>query len=78
MSTKIQIVLSQHAASVSEPRDSIVKRVERIAREAKEKDLIGECDFARVQELRRGWPFHGDRGLDAHGGLTQRFLDGAE
>ena len=47
MSKKIQIALLQHAALASEPRDSILKRVERMAR-------------------------------DAYGGLSQRFLDGAE
>lgn len=47
MSKKIQIALLQHAALACEPRDSILKRVERMAR-------------------------------DAYGGLSQRFLDGAE
>jgi hypothetical protein len=78
MSTKIQIALLQHAASMSEPRDSILKRVDQMAREATEERLIGECDFARVQELRRGWAFHGDCGLDTYARLTQRILYGAE
>ncbi len=78
MSTKIQIALLQHAASTSEPRDSILKRVDQMACEAKEEGFIGECDFACAQELRRGWAFHGDCGLDTYAGLTQRILDGAE
>ena len=78
MSTKIQIALLQHAASKSEPRDSILKRVDQMACEAKEERFIGECDFACVQELRRGWAFHCDRGLDTYAGLTQRILDGVE
>ena len=78
MSTKIQIALLQHAASTSEPRDSILKRVDQMAREATEEGFIGKCDFARMQELRRGGAFHGDCGLDTYAGLTQRILDGAE
>lgn len=77
MSTKIQIALLQHATSASEPRDSILKRVDQIARQAKEEGFIGVCVFARVQEIRRSWPFFGDRGLDTRDALTQRFLDGA-
>ena len=78
MSKKIQIAMLQHAAFVSEPRDSILKRVDQMAREAKEEGLIGKCEFACVQEMRRSWPCLGDRGFDAHDGLTQRFLDGAD
>ena len=78
MSTKIQIALLQHAASTSEPRDSILKRVDQMACEATEEGFIGNCDFARVQELRSGWASHGDYGLDTYAGLTQRILDGAE
>ena len=78
MSTKTQIALLQNAASISEPRDSILKRVDQMAREAKREGFIGECDFARVQELRHGWAFHCDRNLDTYAGLTQRILDGVE
>jgi hypothetical protein len=49
-----------------------------MAREAKREVFIGECDFAHVQELRHGWAFHYDRGLDTYAGLTQRILDGVE
>ena len=78
MSTKIQIALLQPATSTSEPRDSILKRVDQMACEAKEEGFIGACAFARVQELRHGWAFHCDRGLDTYAGLTQRILDGVE
>jgi N-carbamoylputrescine amidase len=41
----------------------------------KEETLIAEIDPARVEEVRRGWPFLRDRRVDAYGGLDQRFLD---
>src|SRR2546427_5176369 len=37
--------------------------------------LIGEGDPARLEEVRRGWPFLRDRRIDAYGGSTSRFLD---
>ncbi|MEI6024091.1 MAG: hypothetical protein WCP80_05815 [Phycisphaerales bacterium] len=77
MSKKIQIALLHHAASASAPCDSILKRVDQMARLAKEEGLIGKCEFARVQEMRRSWTFLGDRRFDAHDALTQRFRDGA-
>lgn len=46
--------------------------------EDKEEVLMGECDFTRIEELRRGWPFLRDRRVDAYGGLTERFLDGGQ
>ncbi len=41
----------------------------------KEEVLVVECDLARIEELRRGWPFLRDRRIDAYGGLTKRFND---
>ena len=41
----------------------------------KEEILIGEIDPARIEDVRRNWPFLRDRRIDAYGGLTQRFLD---
>ena len=35
------------------------------------------CDLERVEFARTHWPFLRDRRIDAYGGLTQRFVDGA-
>jgi N-carbamoylputrescine amidase len=37
--------------------------------------LIGEVNLARIEEVRRGWPFLRDRRIDAYAGLSERFLD---
>jgi N-carbamoylputrescine amidase len=37
--------------------------------------LIGEVNLARIEEVRRSWPFLRDRRIDAYGGLGSRFLD---
>ena len=37
--------------------------------------LIAEVDLARVEEVRRNWPFLRDRRVDAYGGIEDRFLD---
>ena len=41
----------------------------------REEVLIGEVDPARIEEVRRNWPFLRDRRIDAYGGIDQRFLD---
>jgi N-carbamoylputrescine amidase len=41
----------------------------------KEETLIVECDPARMEDVRRNWPFLRDRRIDAYGGITRRFLD---
>jgi N-carbamoylputrescine amidase len=40
-----------------------------------EEILIGEVDPARIEDVRRNWPFLRDRRIDAYGGIEQRFLD---
>ena len=40
-----------------------------------EEILVGEIDPARIEEVRRNWPFLRDRRIDAYRGLDQRFLD---
>jgi N-carbamoylputrescine amidase len=40
----------------------------------KEALLIAEVDLARVEEVRRNWPFLRDRRTDAYGGIERRFL----
>jgi N-carbamoylputrescine amidase len=42
---------------------------------AEEEILVGEVDVARIEEVRRNWPFLRDRRIDAYGGIEQRFLD---
>jgi N-carbamoylputrescine amidase len=41
----------------------------------KEEILIGEVDVARMEEVRRNWPFLRDRRIDAYGGIEKRYLD---
>jgi N-carbamoylputrescine amidase len=36
--------------------------------------LMAEVDLARVEEVRRNWPFLRDRRTDAYGGIERRFL----
>src|SRR2546425_5350473 len=39
--------------------------------------LVAEVDLARIEEVRRAWPFLRDRRVDAYGGIGSRFLDTA-
>jgi N-carbamoylputrescine amidase len=41
----------------------------------KEEILLGEVDLARIEDVRRNWPFLRDRRIDAYGGISQRLLD---
>jgi N-carbamoylputrescine amidase len=41
----------------------------------KEEIVIGEIDWARVNEHRTHWPFLRDRRVDAYAGIEQRLLD---
>jgi N-carbamoylputrescine amidase len=41
----------------------------------REEIVVGEVDVARIEEVRRHWPFLRDRRIDAYGGLDRRFLD---
>jgi N-carbamoylputrescine amidase len=36
--------------------------------------VIAEIDIARIEEVRRNWPFLRDRRTDAYGGIEHRFL----
>jgi N-carbamoylputrescine amidase len=42
---------------------------------SEEEILVAEVDLARIEEVRRGWPFLRDRRIDAYGGIDKRFLD---
>jgi len=39
-----------------------------------EQILMGEVDLARMEEVRRNWPFLRDRRVDAYAGLDRRYL----
>jgi N-carbamoylputrescine amidase len=40
-----------------------------------EEVLIAECDPARLDQIRRNWPFLRDRRIDAYGPILHRWLD---
>ena len=42
----------------------------------REEILLAEVDPARIEDVRRNWPFLRDRRIDAYGGITSRVLDG--
>jgi N-carbamoylputrescine amidase len=37
--------------------------------------VVGEVDLARLEDVRRNWPFLRDRRIDAYAGLEKRYLD---
>src|SRR5271157_1121049 len=41
----------------------------------REEILLAEIDLARLEDVRRNWPFLRDRRIDAYAGITNRFLD---
>ena len=41
----------------------------------REEILVAEVDLARIEEVRRNWPFLRDRRIDAYSGIERRFLD---
>jgi N-carbamoylputrescine amidase len=41
----------------------------------REEILVAEVDVARIEEVRRNWPFLRDRRVDAYAGIEKRFLD---
>jgi N-carbamoylputrescine amidase len=41
----------------------------------KEEILLAKVDTARMEDVRRNWPFLRDRRIDAYGGIDKRFLD---
>jgi len=40
----------------------------------REEVLVVECDRARIEDVRRNWPFFRDRRIDSYAGITQRWL----
>jgi N-carbamoylputrescine amidase len=41
----------------------------------REETIYGEIDLARIEEVRRNWPFLRDRRIDAYAGIERRHLD---
>jgi N-carbamoylputrescine amidase len=41
----------------------------------REEILLAEIDLARLEDVRRNWPFLRDRRIDAYAGITNRFLE---
>jgi N-carbamoylputrescine amidase len=42
----------------------------------REEILYAKCDPARIEEVRRNWPFLRDRRIDTYGALSSRLIDG--
>src|SRR5262245_28951175 len=40
-----------------------------------EEVIVAEVDIARMEDVRRNWPFLRDRRIDAYSGIERRFLD---
>jgi N-carbamoylputrescine amidase len=57
---------------VADPFGVILKEASR----TEEEILVVECDRARMEDVRRNWPFLRDRRIDAYAPITARFLDG--
>ncbi len=58
------------ASFVSDPFGGLVAK----ASHDKEEILLARCDPARIEDVRRNWPFLRDRRIDAYGSLTKRWL----
>jgi N-carbamoylputrescine amidase len=41
----------------------------------REEIVVGEVDLARLEDVRRNWPFLRDRRIDAYSGIDKRYLD---
>ena len=41
----------------------------------REEILVGEVSLARIEDVRRNWPFLRDRRIDAYAGIDRRFLE---
>jgi N-carbamoylputrescine amidase len=41
----------------------------------REEIIVAEIDSARIEDVRRNWPFLRDRRIDAYGGITRRFMN---
>jgi N-carbamoylputrescine amidase len=41
----------------------------------RQETLYGTVDPARIEDVRRNWPFLRDRRIDAYAGMDRRFFD---
>jgi N-carbamoylputrescine amidase len=57
------------ASFVSDPFGVVLTK----ASHNQEEIIIAECDMARMEDVRRNWPFLRDRRIDAYGALTRRW-----
>jgi N-carbamoylputrescine amidase len=55
---------------VADPQGVIISE----ASADEEEILLAEVDTARIEDVRRNWPFLRDRRIDAYGDITSRFL----
>ena len=56
---------------VADPQGVLIAR----ASADREEILVAEVDPARIEDVRRNWPFLRDRRIDAYEGITKRFID---
>ncbi|MGQ0793761.1 MAG: carbon-nitrogen hydrolase [Deltaproteobacteria bacterium] len=59
------------ASFIADPQGVIIAEASRDG----EQILVAEIDEARIEDVRRNWPFLRDRRIDAYGDITRRFLD---
>jgi N-carbamoylputrescine amidase len=57
------------ASFVSDPLGVVLKR----GSNDKEEVIVQECDPARIEDVRRNWPFLRDRRIDSYGDLLKRW-----
>ena len=56
---------------VADPQGTVIAHASADAEEI----LLATVDHARIEDVRRNWPFLRDRRIDAYQGITDRFLD---
>jgi N-carbamoylputrescine amidase len=54
---------------VADPFGEVIARASATAEET----LVVECDLAKIEQVRRNWPFLRDRRIDAYADLTRRY-----
>jgi N-carbamoylputrescine amidase len=59
------------ASFVSDPFGIVLRR----AAHDSEEVIVTGCDPARMEDVRRNWPFLRDRRIDAYGEITRRLID---
>jgi N-carbamoylputrescine amidase len=59
------------ASFVSDPFGTVLHR----SSHEQEDVTVVACDLARLEDVRRNWPFLRDRRIDAYGDITRRLID---